>query len=139
MSDFVQWHLEQVERRLRSLMGEYLRLQATQFRATPCWTPAVNVYRCPDRLVVCVDLAGVKPRDLSVRAEPRRLRIRGHRVPPEPASAATAEPVQVLAMEIDAGAFERDLRLPEEIDPERTTAEQRDGWLWIQLPLKPTP
>jgi HSP20 family molecular chaperone IbpA len=42
-------------------------------------------------------------------------------------------------MEIDAGAFERDLRLPEEIDPERTTAEQRDGWLWIQLPLKTTP
>ena len=138
MSDFVQWHLEQVERRLRSLMGEYLRLQATQFRSTPCWTPAVNVYRCPDRLVVCVDLAGVKPRDLSVRAEPRRLRIRGHRAPPEPASPA-AEPVQVLAMEIDAGAFERDLRLPEEIDPERTTAEQRDGWLWIQLPLKTTP
>ncbi len=138
MSDFVQWHLEQVERRLRSLMGEYLRLQATQFRATPCWTPPVNVYRCPDRLVVCVDLAGVNRRDLSVCAEPRRLRIRGHRAPPQPAS-PTTEPLQVLAMEIDAGAFERDLRLPEEIDPERTTAEQRDGWLWIHLPFKTAP
>lgn len=135
MSDFVQWHLEQVERRLRSLMGEFVRLQATQFHATPCWTPAVNVYRCADRLVVCLDLAGVRPQDLSVQAEPRRLRIRGHRLPPEP-SLQLPEPMQVLAMEIDAGRFERELRLPEEIDPERTTAEQRDGWLWVQLPLK---
>lgn len=134
MSDFVQWQLEQVERRLRVLVGEFARLQATQFRATPCWSPAINAYRCADRLVVCVDLAGVSPQELSVRAEPRRLRIRGHRSPPGPPR--SGEPVQVLALEIDAGPFERDLHLPEEIDPERTTAEQRDGWLWIQLPLK---
>lgn len=136
MSDFVQWQLEQVERRLRVLVGEFARLQATSFRATPCWAPPINVYRCPDRLVVCMDLAGVPPQELSVQAEPRRLRIRGHRSPPQPARGP--DPVQVLALEIDSGPFERDLHLPVEIDPDRTTAEQRDGWLWIQLPLKPT-
>jgi len=135
MSDFFQFHFEQVERRLRALAGELTRLQAAPFRPRPCWTPAVNVYRCADRLVICADLAGVKARDLTIEAEPGRVRIRGHRNPPEP-QGRRRQPMQVLAMEIDYGRFERESLLPDDFDPSRVTAEQRDGWLWIQIPLK---
>lgn len=138
MSDFIHTHLEQMERQLRALAGEFTRVQVVRFSATPCWTPAINVYRCADRFVVCVDLAGVNKQDLSMQAEARRLRISGQRLPPEPQT-EPREPMQVLVMEIDYGRFERELRLPEEIDPERAAAEQRDGWLWIQLPLKTQP
>ncbi|MCX8090082.1 MAG: Hsp20/alpha crystallin family protein [Verrucomicrobiae bacterium] len=111
------------------------RIQRVRPGGAPCWAPAVNVYRCGNRFVVCMDLAGVQAREISVQAQPRRLRIAGHRAPPEPQDAGT-EPLQVLAMEIDYGRFEREIILPAEIDPARTTAEQRDGWLWIHLPLK---
>ncbi len=109
--------LAQAEQRLRSLVTEVLRLHVAQFRASSGWTPAINVYRYPNRLVVCVDLADVKPQELSVEAQPLRLRLRDHRTPPGPAIAQP--PLQVLAMEIDAGPFERDLRLPVAIDPDR--------------------
>jgi HSP20 family molecular chaperone IbpA len=135
MSDYLRIHLEQLERRLRALAAEVTRVQVTPFRAEPCWTPAINVYRCTDRFVVCVDLAGVSASDLSVQAEPHRLRFSGQRawpVPPPPACG----PMQVLVMEVDCGRFQRELALPEPIDPDRATAEQRVGWLWIHLPLK---
>jgi len=135
MSDLFQTHLEQLEQRLRALAGEFTRLQAVRFSATPCWSPGVNVYRCPDRFIICLDLAGVEQQHLSIKAEPRRVRISGHRFPPEP-RLETHPPVQVLAMEIDYGRFEREVHLPETIDPDRASAEQRDGWLWIHLPLE---
>ena len=43
----------------------------------------------------------------------------------------------VLAMEIDHGAFEREIELPLSVERERVTAEQRNGILWIHLPLQP--
>ncbi len=132
MSDFFQIH---VQHQLRLLAEEPRRLRVARFSATPSWTPAINVYRCADRFIVCLDLAGVNKQDLLVQAEPRRLRISGHRLPPEP-QGAPCESLQVLVMEIDYGHFERELHLPEGIGPEQTVAEQRDGWLWIQLPLK---
>ena len=72
---------------------------------------------------------------ISVRAEPRRLLISGVRPPPEPAC-DQPQPVQVLAMEIDYGPFERVLNLPAEVDAARVNAEHRDGLLWISLPLR---
>lgn len=137
MSEFFPWPPQPAEQRLRSWVTEVMRLHVAQFRPGAGWTPAINVYRYPDRLVVCVDLAGVKPQELAVEVQPHRLHLRGHRTPPDPAM--PQPPLQVLAMEIDAGPFERDLRLPAAIDPDRTTAEQRDGWLWIQLPFAATP
>jgi len=44
--------------------------------------------------------------------------------------------VQLLAMEIDYGPFEREVRLPAFVDIEKVHAEQRNGLLWISLPLK---
>jgi len=138
MSDLFHTHLKHLERQLRALAGEFTRVQTVRFSAVPCWSPAVNVYRCGDRFIVCLDLAGVERQHVSVQAERRRVRISGHRSPPEP-RLDPPQPVQVLAMEIDYGHFEREVRLSEAVDPERASAEQRDGWLWIQLPLEVQP
>jgi len=135
MSDFVRIQLERLEPRVRAVMAEITRVQVVRFSSTPCWRPALNVYRCSDRFVVCVDLAGVGRGEISVTVEPHRLRLAGYRPPPE-RHMEDRGPVQVFNMEIDFGRFERELSLPEEIEPKRASAEQRDGWLWIQLPLK---
>ena len=42
----------------------------------------------------------------------------------------------MIAMEIDYGPFEREVRLPDEVDVKKVHAEQKNGLLWIHLPLK---
>ena len=84
MSDFVKLQFERIEPRLRAVVAEITCVQVVRFGATPCWTPALNVYRYPDRFVVCVELAGLSEQTISVQAEPRRLRLAGYRPPPEP-------------------------------------------------------
>jgi HSP20 family molecular chaperone IbpA len=138
MSDFVKLNLDQLEPQVRAMVAEIIRVQVVRFRAAPCWTPSLNVYRRRDRLIVCVDLAGVSEKDISVKAEPRRLRVTGYRPPPEPRP-ELQEAAQVFTMEIDHGRFERELTLPDEIDPGRASAEKSDGWLWIQLPFRNMP
>lgn len=95
----------------------------------------MNAYRCEGCIRVCFELAGVVRANIDLRIEPRRLVLKGTRRTPEPAS-AEGRPEQILSMEIDNGPFARELRLPAEVIPEQVTAEQRDGLLWIKLPLR---
>jgi HSP20 family protein len=61
--------------------------------------------------------------------------IRGTRELPEPTH-AEGHTVQLLAMEIDYGPFRREVPLPAEVEIDQAHAEQRNGLLWILLPLK---
>lgn len=99
------------------------------------WRPAVNAYRCQAHFVIFADLAGIPPEAISVSVHSRRLVIRGSRPAPEP-GCQRSELTQLLALEIDHGAFERVLDLPQEIDADEITTEYRDGLLRIQLALK---
>ena len=111
-----------------------LRIQHLSVAREESWTPAINAYRCRDEIVVCVELAGVDRREIGLHAEPRRLLIRGSRQPLEMA-ADECPPLQVFAIEIDQGTFQREIALPLEIDPGGVRAEQRNGLLWIYLPI----
>lgn len=111
-----------------------LRIQHFSVDRVGGWTPAVNVYRCAQRIIVCVELAGIDQRQFEVDAEPRRLRIRGAR-PSLETIAGDCTPLQVFALEIDQGFFHREIPLPLEIDPAQVRAEQSNGLLWIYLPL----
>jgi HSP20 family molecular chaperone IbpA len=122
--------------KLRWLHGTLGDLQVTrvQFwqRAAPTWQPPINAFRCANGVRICVDLAGVDKSMIDLTVEPQRIMVRGSRETPEPADHA----VQLLALEIDYGPFEREVQLPIEIDVERAHAEQENGLLWITLPAK---
>lgn len=110
------------------------RLQLWQgARAT--WQPPVNAFRCAEAICIYVDLAGVEKALVDLRVEPRRVTVRGSRRPPEP-NEKQGRPLQMLALEIDYGPFERELVLPVEVDVGSTSAEQENGLLWIHLPLR---
>ena len=98
------------------------------------WQPAVNTFRCGKCRLVCVDLAGVDRADIEVEVEPRRLRIRGVRTAPEPPLRGEKE-WQVIDLEIDSGPFARELVLPVEVNAGEVSAQQRDGLLWIEMPI----
>ncbi|MGZ4967756.1 MAG: Hsp20/alpha crystallin family protein [Chthoniobacterales bacterium] len=102
-------------------------------RAAATWQPPINAFRCENGVRICVDLAGVEKSMIDLTVEPQRVVVRGSREAPEP----TADhAVQLLALEIDYGPFEREVLLPIEVDVERTHAEQENGLLWITLPAK---
>ena len=110
------------------------------------WTPAVNLYETAVSYRVCVDLAGVdKSRlDITVRppadpGDPMRLVLRGERpVPQSPDVDANNAPRRdrIHRMEIDHGAFVREIELPADVDADRIAATYRAGLLWVELPKR---
>ena len=103
--------------------------------APSAWQPAINAYRCETCVRICVDLAGVERSLIDLTVEPQRVLLRGTRDVPEPRD-EEGRALQTLAMEIDYGPFEREIQIPAEINVGQGTAEQRNGLLWIILPLK---
>ena len=111
------------------------RLRFSHFVRHAVWRPAINAYRCETCISICVDLAGVDRSDIELVIEEQRLSIRGERAVPEPSG--KEDPAErMIAMEIDYGPFERDVQLPGEVDVKKVRVEQKNGFLWIHLPLK---
>jgi len=102
--------------------------------ARDSWDPALNVYEMPDKLVVCVELAGINPGDLDVQVENGVLHIRGHR--PKPAVPDACEEISVHLMEIDSGRFHRKVPLPPDLDVDACTATYKNGYVWIVMPRR---
>lgn len=119
---------------LHDVTHELTRSHFSQF-GPHVWEPAINAY-CGDKHVrICVDLAGVDRSLIDLTVEPRRVLIRGTRELPEPTH-AEGRALRLLAMEIDYGPFEREVILPRDVEVDKAHAEQRNGLLWISLPLK---
>ena len=128
--DIRDLHLKILQERLGEIAGEMTRMHFFAAGSEPLWRPRINAYRCRDRIMICVELAGIERADIELRVEPFRVRVGTRRPAPAPAQA-----LQVLALEIDEGRGAREIHLPEEIVPDRVQAEQRNGLLWIDLPL----
>lgn len=126
--------LKKLHGQLGDVLYEFSKVSFSQSYSPPGWRPAFNAYRCDDSLRICVDLAGVDPRSIDIRAEPGRLILRGDRPPPEPPKRSPCR--RILVMEIDYGPFERVIDLPSTVDSERISAKHSGGLLWIALPLK---
>ena len=119
---------------LGDVTHQLARFQFTQLRWYR-WHPAINVFQCDKGLRICVDLAGVDRSQVDLTVEPQRVAIRGTREAPEPTD-AEGRAVQMIAFEIDYGPFERVVELPLPVDVAQVQAEQRNGFLWIELPFK---
>jgi HSP20 family protein len=119
---------------LHDVTYELTRSHFSQF-APHAWEPDINAYSCENCIRICVDLAGVDKSQIDLLVEPQRVIVRGTRELPEP-SDEEGRAQRFLAMEIDYGPFEREVLLPAEVDMNQAHAEQRNGLLWIALPLK---
>lgn len=136
MSDIPTSQLQRLHGRLGELVYEMMKLRFSHFKPASPWAPSLNVYRGEHCISVCVDLAGVDKSTIELKVEPQRLLLRGRRTAPEP-DKDVCTVVQVLAMEIDYGPFERELTLsPMNVDTTGVTATHKNGLLWIYLPLR---
>src|SRR4030095_2101878 len=100
MEDIRSVYLRRLEGRLRDITWQVTRVHYTSSQAIEAWHPAINAYRCQDCVLVVAELAGVDRSKISLAVEPRRLWLRGRRLPPEP-DKSDGPPRQILAMEID--------------------------------------
>jgi HSP20 family protein len=83
----------------------------------------------PHALTVVVELPGVDPQTVQVAAGERVLAVAGERRRPQVRGRVYQQ------MEIEYGAFQRQVRLGEDVDPSRASARYEHGILTITLPV----
>ena len=93
------------------------------------------LYGVPFAIKDNIDLAGVPREGIHIEVHARTLKIEGQRETPEP-KGKDEEPIQIVAMEIDAGKFSREIVLPSDVEANAIRAEYKEGFLWIYLPFR---
>jgi HSP20 family protein len=94
------------------------------------WVPNTDVYVTDGAIIIKVELAGMQRENLELTIDGPRLRISGQRPdgcrPPQ---------CKFLVMEINYGAFESVIELPEGYDLTRAKAAYQNGFLRIDVPV----
>lgn len=126
--------LKRLQGELGDMLYEFSKVSFSHSFSSTGWRPAINAYAYEDALKICVDLAGVDTQSIEIRVDRSRLILRGNRPLPEPSKQRPCR--RILVMEIDYGPFERIIELPAVVNPDRVSARQSEGFLWITLPLR---
>jgi HSP20 family protein len=98
------------------------------------WAPNIDVYSTDSGLVIKVELAGMQRENLELTVEGNKLRISGQRPdgcrPPH---------CKFLVMEINYGAFESVVEVPEGCDLALGKAVYQNGFLRVDVPFASAP
>lgn len=93
------------------------------------WLPAADVYESDHEIIVCVDVSGVDPQNISVIAEQNSLTVSGNR------SVVLQENIKnIHQLEIERGSFKRTISMPVDIDVTETLSVCKNGYLFVKLP-----
>jgi HSP20 family protein len=99
------------------------------YGARPANSPALDLYQEADRLVVKLEVPGMKKEDIGVSVDASVLTISGERKEAgKPADAA------ICRCERTLGQFERQVTLPWKVDETQIKATYTDGILTVTLP-----
>jgi HSP20 family protein len=94
------------------------------------WTPAIDVVREDDHLVLRADLPGMKPEEVKIEVEDDILTVSGeHRESKE------EKDKDYLRRERRHGSFSRSMALPAGVDAKKIKATTRDGIVEVTIPL----
>lgn len=115
---------------LEGASGSVLR-QWIVVRHTTVWHPSTDVYEQDGRLIVVVEIAGMRDGDFNVTLQGQRLVISGVR------ERLTVPDGAYHQLEIPFGEFRTEISVPWMVQREEVTARYRDGFLRIELPHAP--
>lgn len=94
------------------------------------WVPNTDVYVTDEGVVIKVEVAGMKKEDLELTVDGNRLRISGHRE-----DGCRSAKCSFQMMEINYGAFESIVELPEGYDLGQARAAYQNGFLRVDVPV----
>ena len=117
-----------LERQLDQAFGRFSRASSAAVE-TRTWAPAVDVYEEGDDMVICADLAGIAPEDVDITVQDSILRISGTRE-----DDSTVSEGNWIRRERFVGRFQRDIALPQGIDPGSIHASNKNGVVSIRVP-----
>ncbi|HRE48581.1 MAG TPA: Hsp20/alpha crystallin family protein [Aggregatilineales bacterium] len=92
------------------------------------WRPPTDVFELEDRLIVMVEIAGMRDSEFNVVLQDRRLIISGVR------RRVGQDRMAFHQMEVRYGEFRTAISLPWSIERERVAATYKDGFLRVELP-----
>src|SRR5512140_2800102 len=119
--------------RLSDLRDEIDRLFETPFseltRASQLlssWTPALDLHEDKEKIVVKVELPGMKKEDIEISLHDGNLSVSGERKSEE-----KFEGAEVCRAERFVGRFQRSVALPSAVAPDKVHAQYKDGVLTV--------
>ena len=96
------------------------------------WKPPLDIYELQDEIIIKLEVAGVKRKEISIIQEGNRIRISGKR------NMEHREQIHTYhQMEINYGEFERIIVVSETVRIEEVKASYKDGFLIIHAQKKP--
>jgi HSP20 family protein len=104
------------------------RLEEPAVVGSATWTPLADAYETPEAFVVLLELPGIDENDVEVLVDGDTLTVKGQR------RALGQRPDRFHRMERSHGPFLRSFQLSEEVDPDRVSAQLREGVLRLELP-----
>jgi HSP20 family protein len=103
------------------------------YRKELTWKPSTDFYETENDYVLIMELAQIRPEEVSIQFHDGMLVVRGIR--------KTSPPIErrrYHKMEINYGPFEQRVSISSEIDVNRISAAYQDGFLEIRIPKKKT-
>lgn len=94
-----------------------------------------NVSETDGEVRITAELPGISLDDVEVSVTGRRIAVSGQKTSEE--EQAPEEGRQFHRVERRSGSFRREMTLPFEIDPEKVSAEAKDGVLTVRVPKPP--
>jgi HSP20 family protein len=91
------------------------------------YTPRVDILELPEKLVLTLDMPGVRPEDVEINFERGELTVAGKRQPVEHKG-------QWLVEEVETGDFYRAFLISQDVAADKISAELKNGVLTVHLP-----
>ena len=124
-----------LQNRLNSIFNDFARPSSegsSESLAMGNFVPAVDVYEDAHRLVLKLEVPGIRKEDLNINVEGRNLTVRGERK-----FESDEKEENFRRIERRFGSFTRTFTLPQMVDTESIDATSTDGVLNISLAKKP--
>ena len=124
--------MEEMQNRLLTLFGRRwpaLRVQPDEEFALMEWLPPVDIEEDNREYIVKAELPGMKKEEVKLKVEGGTLTISGERK-----AEKEEKEKKYHRLERSYGTFQRSFTLPEGTQPEKISAEFKDGVLLVHLP-----
>ncbi len=127
--------MDLIQQEMNRLLDHFAGSKPPQVRFSPLvWEPSVDVYETRDKIVVVVELAGVKESDIRMTVDRDVFTLEGVRAK----ASGGAEKRAYHRMEIAGGSFRKSIRLPVAVDTRSIRASYENGLVEVVLPKAKT-
>jgi HSP20 family protein len=132
--DLIQWRPFREVTRLRNemdrLWDDYFGPGRRAFRPLEeAWMPAVDVAEAADKITVKAEIPGMEAKDIEISMVGDTLSIKG-----EKKSEREEKDENYHMVERTYGSFNRTMKLPAAVDPDKVEATYKNGVLTVTLP-----